>query len=243
MLARRRMARHTRVARHGEQEGNNTLIDFAARPRGRRRAPRRGDQKVGNSGSEQPARTEAPARTADEMTRRTSRLAYAALGWVVLFFAFHVYWYAGGSFASPGALPPLVPHSLGGWIFAVPVVSAFPVGAVVCLAIARGWPRGRMRRLATGLVVFGCVLLVVRGGAGEVDDVVRATGLLHNGLSGLTLAQMGTAQPSSAQLWSGYAIDVYFCAGGLIFWLLAVHYRRSTRGHLDASLGPVPPGW
>lgn len=176
-----------------------------------------------NAGSAQSARTESPDRPAAETAKRTIRDAYLALGWVVLFFAMHVYWYWGGSFASAGALPPLVPHSLVGWIFAVPVAAAFPVGALVCLAIARGWPQGRMRRVAAWLVAFGCVLLLIRGSAGVIDDVTRATGLAHNGLTGLTLAQMGTAQPSSAQLWSGYAIDAYFCVGGLIFWLLAIH--------------------
>jgi hypothetical protein len=32
-------------------------------------------------------------------------VAYAALAWVVVFFAFHVYWYAGGSFGLNGELP------------------------------------------------------------------------------------------------------------------------------------------
>ena len=92
----------------------------------------------------QPAMTTrtAPDRAAGESARRTTRAAYTALGWVVLFFAFHVYWYLGGSFASPGKLPG-GPHTLLAWIFEVFVTGAFPLGAFVCLAIARGWARDR----------------------------------------------------------------------------------------------------
>ena len=61
-----------------------------------------------------PART-APDRAAGESARRVTRAAYPALGWVVLFFACHVYRYLGGSFASPGKLPGR-PHSLAAWI-------------------------------------------------------------------------------------------------------------------------------
>jgi len=160
------------------------------------------------------------------------RMAYAALAWVIVFFAFHVYWYAGGAFGRAGALPALVPDSVGGWIFEVLVVSAFPLGAGVCLAIARGWPRGSMRRAAAVVVWLGCALLALRGGSGLVDDLTRAAGLLPNGITGLSLEEtMGTAHPSASELWSSYATDAYFAVGGLIFGLLACRYRtrRVTR--------------
>lgn len=54
--------------------------------------------------------------------------AYAALTWVAVFFALHVYWYAGGSFGRGGPLPDAIPDSVRGWIFEVLVVSAFPIG-------------------------------------------------------------------------------------------------------------------
>ena len=41
------------------------------------------------------------------------RTAYAALAWVVVFAAFHVYWFLGGSFGLGGELPSLVPE-IGG---------------------------------------------------------------------------------------------------------------------------------
>jgi hypothetical protein len=150
------------------------------------------------------------------------RVAYAALAWVVVFFAFHIYWYLGGSFATPGELPDLIHHSLVGWILEVLVDAAWPLGAWVCLAIARGWPQARMRRAAWIVVWVGCVVLVLRGGAGILDDLARATGLLPNGITGLSTKQTtGMAHLT----WSGWGIDAYFFAGGLLFGLLAYRYR------------------
>jgi hypothetical protein len=161
--------------------------------------------------------------------------AYTALGWVVLFFAFHVYWYLGGSFGSPGTLPG-APHSPVAWIFTVLVGAAFPVGALVCLAIARGWARGRLALPALVVVWLGCVVLLLRGGAGVVDDISRATGLLPNGITGLSdEATTGTAHPSAYLLWSGRTIDAYFLAGGIIFWLLAVGFRAQERARRRRS--------
>jgi hypothetical protein len=162
------------------------------------------------------------------------RAAYAALAWVVAFFAFHIYWYAGGSFGSPGKLPSLLPDHLIGWILE-PLGLAWPLGAWVCLAIARGWPRGRMGRTASVLVWLGCTVLVVRGGAGLVDDLTRAVGLLPKGITGLTHKQtMGAAYYRSASVvWANNAIDGYFFFGGLIFGLLGYRYRpaRSEARH------------
>ncbi len=163
-----------------------------------------------------------------DKARLPVRVAYAALAWVVVFFSFHIYWYAGGSFASPGKLPGLIPHHLVGWILE-PLGAAWPLGAWVCLAIARGWPRGRMRRAALIVVWLGATVLVVRGGAGLIDDLTRAAGLLPNGITGLSHKQtMGAAYYRSASvLWSNNVIDGYFFAGGLLFGLLGWRYRPS----------------
>ncbi len=175
----------------------------------------------------------APDRAADVRARRTSRAAYVALGWVVLFFAFHVYWYLGGSFASPGNLPGW-PRTLTGWVFSVFVDSGWPLGAFVCLAIARGWARGRLAQAAAGIVCLGCALLLLRGGAGILDDLTRATGLLRNGITGLSTKDT-TGHPTL--LWSDYAIDSYFLAGGIIFGLLAASHRASRRSLPAAKSG------
>jgi hypothetical protein len=180
--------------------------------------------------------TASPPAAVKDSARLPVRVAYAALAWVVVFFAFHVYWYLGGSFGLNGELPGLVPDSVVGWIFEVPVVAAWPLGAWVCLAIARGWPRGRMRRVALIAVWLGCTVLVVRGGAGLIDDLTRAVGLLPNGITGLSHKQtMGGAYYRSASaLWSGNVTDGYFLAGGIIFGLLAIRYRptSTSREHL-----------
>ncbi len=168
-----------------------------------------------------------PRAAVKDSARLQVRVAYAALAWVVVFFAFHVYWFLGGSFGLNGKLPRLVPESVAGWIFEVLGLVAWPLGMWVCLAIARGWPRGRMRRAALIVVWLGCAVLVVRGGAGLIDDLTRAVDVLPNGITGLSHKQtMGAAYYRSASaLWSGNVTDGYFFAGGLIFGLLACHYR------------------
>lgn len=99
-----------------------------------------------------------------------------------VFVAMHVYWFAGGSVGRAGPLPDPFPDSAS-WIFEVLVISAFSFGAWVCLAIARRWPRGRMRHVAATLVWLGCALLAVRGGAGLIDDLTRAASLLPDGIT------------------------------------------------------------
>jgi hypothetical protein len=157
------------------------------------------------------------------------RAAYAALAWVVLFAAFHVYWFLGGPFGLSGELPSLAPHSVAGLIFEVLEGAVWPLGGWVCLAIARGWLSGRMRRAALIVVWLGCAVLVLRGGAGLIDDLTRVIGLLPNGITGLSHKQtMGVAYYRSASaIWSGNIIDAYFLAGGIIFGLLGCRYRPS----------------
>jgi hypothetical protein len=179
-------------------------------------------------------------------TRPTTWAAYVALAWVVLFFSFHVYWYLGGTLASPGELPSLVPGTqsaadgstqarvqLVAWIVEIPVDAAWPVGALVCLAIARRWALGRLARTTTTLVWIGCVVLLLRGGSGLLDDVTRATGLLANGITGLSLE----ATTGHAHLrWADWTIDSYFLAGGVIFCILGVLLHTQGRA---SGLGPT----
>ena len=129
---------------------------------------------------------------------------------------------------------------MAGWIGEVLEGAAWLLGPWVCLAIARGWPRGRMRRAALIVVWLGCAVLVVRGGAGLIDDLTRAVGLLPNGITGLSHKQtMGAAYYRSASaLWSGNVTDAYFFGGGLLFGLLAHRYsppRSQTRQGVTPS--------
>ena len=74
----------------------------------------------------------------------------------------------------------------------------------------------------------GCALLSARGIAGIGDDLVRVTGVLPGGLTGLSTAEaMGTAHPSTWALVAGGATDALFTAGGLAFGMAAVGYRRA----------------
>ena len=166
-------------------------------------------------------------------TDRKARIAWWALAWVIVFLAFHVYWYAGWSFGHPGPLPG-APATVAGWVFQVLVVAAFPLGAGVTLAIARGWELGRFHRAAVIVVALATVMLILRGGAGVVDELARVTGVLPNGLTGLSREQVtGSADPSAEVLWSGRATDAYFLAGGLLFgllWRAEAGYRSRLKG-------------
>ena len=156
-------------------------------------------------------------------------MAYAALAWVVVFFAFHVYWFLGGSFGIGGeGYTGGAKLKLVGWIVTAMGAVAFPLGAWVSLAIARGWPHGKTRRAAAIIVGLACTALVLRGGAGLIDDLTRAVGLLPNGITGLSHKQtMGAAYYRSASaIWSGNITDAYFLAGGIIFGLLGWRYRQ-----------------
>lgn len=195
-----------------------------------------------------PARSaSAPDRMTDTGVRRTATAARVALGWVVLFFAFHVYWYCGGSFASPGELPPLSTpnrvegaagmHSLVPWVLNVVIELAWPVGALVCLTIARGRVDGRMAAVAQALAWVGCVLLLLRGVSGLVDDATRVTGLLPNGITGLSLQD--TTGHAHLQ-WSGWVIDGYFLVGGIAFWFLPFRHRRGDRSMHESEISVTP---
>ncbi len=164
------------------------------------------------------------------------RTAYAALAWVLVFAAFHVYWHLGGSFGVGGeGYVGGAKLKVVGWIVEVLGLVAFPLGAWVSLAIARGWPQGKTRRAAVIIVWLACTLLVLRGGAGLIDDLTRAVGLLPNGITGLSHKQtMGAAYYRSVSaIWSANITDGYFLTGGIIFGLLGCRYRpaRSEARH------------
>jgi hypothetical protein len=154
----------------------------------------------------------------------------------VVFIGFHLYWYRGGSFASPGKLPP-APHSLIGWTLEVVVMGAFVLGFLAPLAISRGWADGRLARPVAILVWLGGVILDLRGVSGIVDDLTRAAGV-RTGITGLsTMQTTGIAH----MMWSGWAIDSYFLIGGLIFTWLAIRQHRQSRSSLPASMPWGPP--
>jgi hypothetical protein len=144
--------------------------------------------------------------------------ANIALGWAVTFLAFHIYWYLGGSFVSPGKLPGW-PHTVAGWIVEVLADGVWALGLLVPLSISRGWARGRLAKPVATLVWLGCVILTLRGATGLIDDLTRVTGALPNGLSGISTKD---ATGTTTVTWAMWAIETYFLIGGLVFGALAI---------------------
>ncbi len=170
-------------------------------------------------------------RTADltaNVSRRRSRAttwpAYVAAGWTLLFIAFHIYWYLGGHLGigdAPDVIPG-TPSSVIGWILNIVVLGMFAAGVVVPVALVRRWGRIVPRWLLLGLTWLGAAVLSLRGASGIVDDLLRVTHVLPNGLTGLTYQQaIGQAHPSAYTLWSLASIDVYFLLGGILFGIAA----------------------
>jgi hypothetical protein len=67
-----------------------------------------------------------------------------------------------------------------------------------------------------------------------LDDLLRASGLAANGITGLTYEQTtGSAHPSATTMWSGRAVDWSFTLGGVLFAVAALTYRHAfpATGH------------
>jgi hypothetical protein len=154
---------------------------------------------------------------------RSGRIAgHAAWIWAVAFVAIHIYWYLGGRIGHPNPLPDA---SLDA--FNVVVAALFVAGVVVPLASVSDWGRAIPRRLLLAALWSGSAILLLRSGAGMVDEVLRVTRLSPTGLTGLTREQVtGSAHPSANILWSGRAIDAFFLLGGVLFGLAAHAYQR-----------------
>jgi hypothetical protein len=155
---------------------------------------------------------------------KPQRAARWALGWAVLFTVAHVYWYLGGRLGLGDAPDPLpgMPDTALGWIFNGVVALMFVTGMALPLAMLRRHGLRVPRRLLLFLLWVGCVVLVLRGAAGLVDDLVRDLGVSEGGITGLDYqALLGQAHPSTYTLWSVAIIDAYFLIAGLLFGALA----------------------
>ncbi|GLV59765.1 hypothetical protein KDH_65900 [Dictyobacter sp. S3.2.2.5] len=175
-----------------------------------------------------------------EEQNRTVWAGYASLGWVIIFLGFHVYWAFGGRFGLGDAIAPLpaFPHSVGAWLFTIIVFAMFVLGIIVPLAIVQSWGPGLPRWMLLIACWIGSIVLIVRAVASMIDDFSRLTGILPNGLTGMTYAQItGDSQISAYTLWSGRGIDVYFLLGGILYGIAAWNYaqqkRRTKRFSLD----------
>jgi len=154
---------------------------------------------------------------------------YAAFAWVVVFFAFHVYWEFGGRFGFGDQTDPLPERggSIAAWLFTVLTLLAFPVGALVALATVQSWGRKIPRRLLLSLLWAGSLVLVLRGGGSMLEDFLQASGALQDGFTGLSQEQVRGPNPSSYTIWSARGIDTVFLLGGILFGAALWHYRRS----------------
>lgn len=155
--------------------------------------------------------------------------AYAAFLWVVVFIAFHIYWAYGGRLGFAGASHPLPPAPTNGveWIYACVVYALFVGGTLVPLVMVQAWGRVIPGWLLLPACWFGSAILTLRALASYVDDLVRFTGLLPNGIAGLTYAQIfGDDHVTAYMLWSSAAIDAYFLLGGVLYGLTAWHNRH-----------------
>ena len=164
----------------------------------------------------------------------STRTLWWAFAWAVVFTGMHGYWYLGGKVGLGDAPSPLpgTPTSPGAWLFTIAVALMFGIGLAAPIALLRVPAGGVSRRLLVALLWAGCLLLVVRGASGLLDDVVRDLGMSDRGITGLSYQEtLGTAHPSTNTLVSTAIIDGYFFLGGLL-------YGRAARSYGPArSLG------
>jgi hypothetical protein len=169
---------------------------------------------------------------------KDSRAAVWASVWAGAFLALHVYWAFGGrvGFGDQTDPIPATTSSITGWVWTLVVVAMFVAGPVVPLALVRPWGRRVPRRLLVVLMWFGAVVLVLRGGLGLLDGLLRVAGVA-GGLTRLSYEEtLGSAHPSAYTLWSSAAIDVVFLVGGVLFGRAA----RLT-GRIARPRPVVPP--
>ncbi|KAF4409158.1 DUF3995 domain-containing protein [Streptomyces lycii] len=163
------------------------------------------------------------------------RATGAAAVWAAVFGAFHVHWALGGT-AGLGEGVALDGLSGGMLVYDLVVAGLCFLGAWTAAALGRtGRPYdgALSRRLLLTAAWAAAVLLVARGGAGVADDLLRTTGALTHGLSGMTVEEVyGEPRPSAVTLWSMRAVDAYFLLGGLLFARAA---SRTGRAALEAG--------
>jgi hypothetical protein len=113
-------------------------------------------------------------------------------------------------------------------------------GAVVVLATVRPWGRRIPRRLLLIPLAFGSVLLTLRGVPGLVEFLAQVTGLAPAGFVGLF--DKTVEAPTGAELYTGYAINLYFFVGAVFLVPATLRLRRHAgrspvRGTAMATIG------
>ncbi|MEV4252743.1 hypothetical protein AB0J52_06190 [Spirillospora sp. NPDC049652] len=152
--------------------------------------------------------------------------AYWAFAWVMVFLAWHVVWAATG-LDSPDPAGHRGAARVAAEVFMVVVLLMTAVGVVLPLALVQAWGRRVPGWMLAGGAWTGCVLLCARGFSGVADAVLRVTGVLPHGLTGMTTEQVfGTAHPSTWAWTASSATDVLFAVGGVAFGFAALAYQR-----------------
>ncbi|MEU8127864.1 hypothetical protein AB0B68_11655 [Micromonospora sp. NPDC049049] len=146
------------------------------------------------------------------------RWAYGALAWLIVFVVSHVILVF---------FPGRDPTGDGPWgmrayvIFNVVLISISALGAAVVLATVRPPARQLPRWLLLTPLVFGSVLLVIRGVPGMAENFVMVSGVRRGGF-------MGVADVSTGEIWAGIAINTYFFAGAALLVGTTVSYGRRS---------------
>ena len=156
------------------------------------------------------------------MTRSTWP-AYATAAWLVAFVGWHAPLLFGWE---PFPATDDVNHAVF-LVYDSALIAIAAVGAVVVLATVRPWGRRFPRRLLLTPLIFGSVLLTLRGVPGFLEFLAQVTGLAPAGLAGLL--DKSAEAPTGVQLWAGYAINLYFFVGAVFLIPATLRFRRTSR--------------
>jgi hypothetical protein len=148
--------------------------------------------------------------------------AYASAAWLVAFVGWHAPFLFGWNPFHGEGMDTAAFHA-----YNATLICMAAIGAVVVLATVRPWGRRVPRWLLLTPLVVGCVLLVLRGVPGFVEFVAQVTGLAPAGLMGLF--DEDVAAPTGAELWAGYAINLYFFLGALLLVPATYGFWRAPR--------------
>jgi hypothetical protein len=160
---------------------------------------------------------------------RSPRWAYGALAWLIFFVVSHVVLVL---------FPGDDPTGDGPWgrtayvLFNVVLIAMSAVGATVVVATVRPWGRYLSRWVLLTPLWFGCVLLVIRGVPGMVENLLMVTGIRRGGF-------VGDQDISTSEFWAGIGINTYFFVGAVLLVATTVsNARRSREGDQKRSLDP-----
>ncbi|MGG1572509.1 DUF3995 domain-containing protein [Fictibacillus sp. NRS-1165] len=143
-----------------------------------------------------------------KVEKEQKRAAYAACIWMIIFGAAHIYSAFGGYYAVSSDPGTHHADSLE-WMANIVVTMMCIAGIFVSLAAVRAWGRTVPRWTVSIPAWSGCILLVLRGGGGAIDQIFRLTGILPYGFFGSAESQYVT--------WAGRIFDAYVMIGAILF--------------------------